>query len=65
VLADRSACFGEHRFVGCRLRLPEALPSSQNPTMSGNQVYDHDDQRNHKQKVNQAAGDVEGEAQNP
>lgn len=44
---------------------PEAQLGSQSPTASGNEVDDQDDQRNHKQKVNQAAGDVKAKAQKP
>jgi hypothetical protein len=43
----------------------ESQAALQRTTASGDQVEDQDDQRDHQQKVNQAPGYVETEAQNP
>jgi hypothetical protein len=45
--------------------IPAAQPISQGSTASADQVEDQDDQRDHQQKVNQAAGYVETETQKP
>jgi hypothetical protein len=45
--------------------LPEGHSALQSATASGDQVDDQNDQRDHQQKVNQAAGYVKAEAQNP
>jgi hypothetical protein len=45
--------------------IPAAQAISQGSTASADQVEDQDDQRDHQQKVNQAAGYVETETQKP
>lgn len=46
-------------------RTPETFEVSENAPSSGHQVEDQDRERNHEQQVNQAARDVEAEAQEP
>ena len=43
----------------------EALATSECAATSGDQVDDQDDQRDHQQNVDQTAGNVKAEAENP
>jgi negative regulator of genetic competence, sporulation and motility len=48
-----------------RTDTPETAATSQCAAASGDQVYDEDDQGDHQQNVDQAAGNVKAEAENP
>jgi hypothetical protein len=61
----RRACRVEARQSPGNLRLYGVQAISQGSTASADQVEDQDDQRDHQQKMNQAAGYVETETQKP
>lgn len=65
-LPGKDRIFKLEAFLGAGVaESPEAQATSQNSAASGNQVDDQDDQCDHQQKMDQATGYVQGEAQKP